>query len=300
MADDDKKLDELLRRAKMTGAQAGAGQKAGDNAGTGAGDFVKNIEEVQQAAKVVNSTAKIATESGKAAWSFLKPLWENPVSQWGWKHYKKIIDKFCYTKDKETGERKLSYGRSGVLALATYTAIAAVLPFMPGGQAVNAVVVNPAVDVAVMVKDAARMQLSYNEKETFYLNRESQTSIDREADSYMVKGSTTLESDAKNSVYFVIKPGFLHSQWNLKHNGSLLYNTSTVAGAIPTGDVAKCEVTSYGSRNPILLYLGAKPVLLEAKCESTKASFNGAVGGTQIVHAAAQQQQVKAPAPTFR
>lgn len=301
---DDKKLEELIRKARLTEAQGlGApGGREGDagtgvNA-TGAGDFVRGIEEVRQAARTINTTRKIVTETGIGAWNLLKPLWQNPVSQWCWRQYRKLIDRYCYATDRDSGERKLSYGRLGVLALATYTAIAAVMPFLPGGSFVKAVAVDPAVDAAVMAKDAARMQFSYKEKETLYLNRESQTSIDRNEDTYMVKGSPSEVADATNSFYFVIKPGFLHSQWNLKQNGSLLYNTHTVAAAIPTGDVAKCEVTSYGSRHPLLLYLGAKPVLLEAKCESAKTAFSDAVtnAGAPVVQLAAAPA-ARPPAP---
>lgn len=301
MTDDSKKLDELLRRAKMIQAQAGSDKKPAKTDEHGIpkadtiGTTIKNIESVQKAAETINNTAQIVTAAGGTAWRFVKPLWENPVSQWCWRKLKAAHSKFCYKTDKKTGERSFSKKRAGAFYLACYTALAAFLPFLPGATIVQKAVVEPAVDTAVLVKDAFRMQFAYQENVQVLLNRESQTSIDREEGTYQVK----VEKDGQH-FGAVIKPGFLHSQWYLKNRGSLLYNTDVIAAAIPSGEVAKCTATLYGSHHPFLLYLGAKPVLLEAKCETAKTSFNHAAEGTTMQASFTIQQAAPAartPAP---
>lgn len=297
MTDDSKKLDDLLRRAKMIQAQAGGDKAPAKTDAHGIpkdentiGNAIKGLESVQKAAETINNTTKIVTASTSTAWNFVKPLWENRFSQWCWRKLKAAHSKFCYKTDKKTGERSFSKKRAGAFYLGCYTVLAAVLPFMPGAAIVQKAVVEPVADTAFLVKDAFRMQFAYQENVQVLLNRESQTSIDRNEGTYQVK----VEKDGQH-FGAVIKPGFLHSQWYLNNRSSLLYNTDVIAAAIPSGEVAKCTATMYGSHHPFLLYLGAKPVILEAKCETAKTSFNNAVEGATM-QASFTIQQAAAPA----
>ncbi len=295
MANDNKRLEEILRKAKLTAAQsAEVTDKAPKTPVESGLDLVKSVESIKQAADTVNATAKIATETTRATVAWLKPIAEG-----AWKVVGPFVRgyKAAWLKtDSKAYEGKfkkcLAKTGRGLLIAATAGVGIMLIPSGFGGDMVRAVTVEPIADAAITVKDATRMQLAYTEKQVFYLNRESQTSDGAKDGSYSVKATT---EDQEHNFNFVIKPGFLHSQWYLNNRGSLLYNTDVIAAKIPSGEVAKCEATWYGSYHPFLLYIGAKPVLLDAKCEAFKGSFNSNAADS-VKAAPAAAAQVTAPA----
>ncbi len=291
----DTKADELLKKAKELDARAKAGHEKATVAE--ASSPLQDIKEINDTIKTTKRGYTNAKTMVMAVYdTAIKPVWDfvAPVCKGVADFYKKHIwQRFAYKTDKATGTRKLSKKRVGVILTATFAAAAACTPTTIGAIA-RGVTVDPALAVAHEIMDAGRLATHYNKDEILYLNRESQTSIDRQDGTYMVKGCKTETCDASNSIYFVIKDSFVNSVWNQVENGSMLYNTHQIAAAIPTGAVARCEVTNYGARIPLFLYMGSKPILLEAKCSNLESSFQEAAAPAKT-EAQQVQPAVKTP-----
>lgn len=267
---DNKKLDELLEKARRMQEQTGGAQTGGkiEGAGDVISETVKDLKAVKASVEATQQTIKEASRAWtvvrESALGFYhniyKPVAEflSPYLGWIGRGYKKLWNKVCYKEDPETGEFKLDRKRAGAMLLATMTAVTALTPTTMGGWVRDGIG-----EVAEPVVDSVRMATTYESKETLYLSDSKETFPAQ--DIHSVKGCKSVECGEEDGVYFYVKPSILHNAWNWAVKGNPMYIPDHVVAPIAPG-VNKCEVTSYGVRWRVARWLQAYPVLLEAKC----------------------------------
>lgn len=278
MTNDNKHLDKLIEQGKRLQEQSQKGLSAADHAkagGTVVGDFVTGIDEVQQAAKTVNSTRKIATEGALAAWkSFIKPAYElgkkilGPIYN-GYKYAWQKTDKKAY--DGKIKKACALLGR-GLLIGLTICMGAQVMPAMVGGDIAREVV-----DVTVRepLWDAFRYATTHHAKETVYLNRV----FVKDGVQYAAGCKTADCSGDNPSVTYEVKTSAFNRAWNVANRGSFLFKYDDVLNKIVTGNVNKCEVNTYGWRRMWSEGMQTYPVMLDVNCAPLSAKFDAAVSG---------------------
>lgn len=256
MTDQNDKLDELLRKTKVLQAQSAAVTNKSP------ADLTKAVETINNVAEKGTKFAKALGPFGKAAWHWGTKIWNVANAIWTKTSRKTYPQPGLKGKFK----RASAVAGRGVVLAAMATVAIGLIPGMLGDVVWN-VTVKPAatavVDTLAFMRDSIRISLFLHKDTPLYLNRDSQGSQDQEDHTYRVSAMT---GDKQNSFKLTIHDGVLHSLWNSKANGSPLYNPDVVATKIPAGETTLCKGTWYGSYNKVLLYLGSKPILLEAKC----------------------------------
>ena len=250
----DKKIEELLKETERI-------QRLADKGAEGAKKEVEkksvldDIEEIQAAAKTINSASRTVREIGRTIYDATKPVADFFIKGFKW-YEKNIWDRFARKTDKETGEKTLSKKRAGTVLLATYAAVAGVSGMLPGAQIVR--------DVAAPVGDLGAMVLpgSYKHKETLYLSNSQE--LGGTANTHSVKGCKT-DDCSDGGVYFLVRNSWAHNLWSLAARGKAFYVTDLETATITPG-LNKCETTSYGYRFRFLQAMDAYPTLLQAKC----------------------------------
>jgi hypothetical protein len=285
MADGSKSIDELLEQARRLKAQTQQGQedaKRSEIKTSAVTDTLKDIKAFNQTAKEVNGGYQLVKHTGLSVWNFLKNNWVSRA-------YMKVFNKFCYKKDKETGERKLRPTRAKAMILTTAFMASALVPGMIGTPARTTI---GAVTEPVM--DGVRMTAMMHKNEVMYLN--DQHIYDAKENVWVVKGTTDPNGSVENTVLFKVKPSLAHDLWQWKNKGDPFFKPDRVVGPIAPGANNKCIVTYYGSRWRVANWLEAYPYLLDVKCESTPAAnFNQAAKPGQEVEKPAVQQQAPVP-----
>lgn len=265
MSEENDKLKKLLREAQQASEQANKGLGRAE-ARKDTGNIITEAKAVREGIGFLGRMVVLCKALARGIYTATKPVCDAAagVGRW-WKS--KIWDRFAYKTNKETGERKISGLRAAGILTCTFAAVASITP-------TPVPVVGPAGD---MVRDGINETLvlpalmaTTGMKETIYASRDSQTSIDRLADTFQIRGSKELQTSDKNAVYYEVRPAFIHTMTQ-----GALYNTRVVASAIPAGNVAKCEVYSYGFRSEFMLKMGFNPIIVTAKCDNTVAPASG-------------------------
>lgn len=275
---DNKKIDELLDRARRIKQKADAATDTAD-AGKKKGDIVTDAKMVREGLHFIGRGVTVAKEVGHVLANVFRPV-INVLAAFGGFYKKQIWDRFAYKHEKvdaegkkvlgifqkkeKTGEKSFSKKRAAATVMATFAAVAAITPSAVPilGDVGDAVRVG--IDEAVVLPV---LMATTGKHETIYASRDSQTSIDRNANTFQVRGAREAVFNEQNSIYYEVRPALVHSLTQ-----GPLYNPRVVASAIPGGDVAKCEIFSYGLRDRFSLAMGFNPIIVKATCTTTSPS----------------------------
>lgn len=299
MADgsDTKKIDELLRKAKLLQTRTGTGGEdeaepgilRKDNSGSVIGDTLKGVKEGIESVKAVQATQKevsggyeLVKQTGMSVWKFLKNSW--PVRGYMW-----LYNKVAYKKDKKTGERTFRPKRAKAMILSTAFAASALVPGvvgMPARTVINA--------VTEPVMDGARMATMMHRDEIMYLNDQHIANADENL--WVVKGTTNPGGSVDDAVLFYVKPSLAHDIWSWVNKGNPMFIPDQVVAPVAPGANNMYRVTYYGVRWRLATWLQAYPQLLDVQAISPAeaAQFNRAAA-PQNRQEQQQQQQVTAP-----
>ncbi len=197
-----------------------------------------------------------------------------------WKHG-------AYKKDKDTGEKKISWKRATALGCAGAFAIVGATP-THYGSAVRYFTVEP-------VSDAVGMVLMPKKDEKLYLNHSEE--ISPENNIYTVRGCRVAVGCGENdAVYFRVMPRLSHNIWSFFNNGGKpVFIPDHVIAPIAPG-VNDCKVTSYGIRLRAAKWAQVYPHMLSATCTSV-AFESASQRQTQMDEAAAIHSRAPRSAP---
>jgi hypothetical protein len=118
----------------------------------------------------------------------------------------------------------------------------------------------PTVIVSVF---SAVLLLTTMRTEEVFLN--SSEEIDPAGDVHNIKGCTAIRCSEQNSVYYHVRPDFVHDVYAWT-KGRWAFYPDNVAAVVAPG-VNSCTVTSYGFRMRLLRGWGIYPDILDATCE---------------------------------
>ena len=286
-----KSIDELLEDARRLRAQVGQtanDAKKTDIKGTPAGDALKKIQVVNDAAKEAHGATALVKETGRSVWNFIKRSW--PVRAYGW-----AFRKICYKKDKETGEKKLRPRRAKAMILSSIFLASAAIPGMIGTPARHVIGA-----VAEPVFDGTRMVTMMHKNEIMYLNDEHV--VDHAHNVWVVKGTTKPGGDVNDAVLLNVKPSLMNDLWSWKNKGNPFFIPDQVVSPVAPGNQTKYMVTYYGHRWRLFTWLQAYPELLDVKALPADFNANAKPGTPPAPHdqqttPAPVQQTAPAPAP---
>jgi hypothetical protein len=283
-----KSIDELLEQARRLKAQTEQGTDAagkGKVKSTPIGDALNDVKAFNATAKEVRGGMALVKETSKSVFGFLRRTW--PVRAWMW-----AFKKFCYKKDKETGERKLRPTRAKAMVLTTAFLASAMIPGMIGAPARATIGA-----VGEPISDGVKMTLFMHKDEIVYLN--DQHIHDAKENVWVVKGTTKPNGDVNDAILFKVKPSLMNDLWQWKNKGDPFFLPDRVVSPVaPSGNGTAYRVTYYGARWRIATWLQAYPYLLDVQAlpqGTTPENFNKAA--TPQIEQKAPVQQV-APVQT--
>ena len=284
-----KSIDQLLEDARKLRAQVGQtanDAKKTDIQGSVAGDALKKIQIVNDAAKEAHGARALVKETGRSVWNFFKNSW--PVRAYSW-----MFKKICYKTDKETGEKKLRPNRAKAMILTTAFLASGAIPGMIGTPARTVMG-----SVAEPIIDGARMATMMHKDEIMYLNDEHV--VDHAHNVWVVKGTTKPGGDVNDAVLLNVKPSLMNDLWSWKNKGNPFFIPDQVVSPVAPGNQTKYMVTYYGHRWRLFTWLQAYPELLDVKALPADFNANAKPGTTppaaqQTTPAPAQQQTAPAP-----
>lgn len=274
------KIDDLLRRAKVLSGRAGGDATTGAQKPVGSviGNTLNSVKEAAESAKVVKATTEeakglieLVKQSAIAAWNFVNRLW--PVRAYKW-----LEEKLTTSKDKETGERKVTRPKMRLgMRLTTIFMMSAMIPGMIG---------MPARNTAELAIDSGRMATTM-QTEVVRLNDVKNGADHNE---WAVTGAR-FRNGAEEPTIFQVKTSIANDLWNIAHHGRTFYPDDVTASIAPGAD-ALYEVTYYGNRWRVNDWVQAFPEMLSVRRLSAQetAAFNEAAARPVV------QQQAPAPA----
>ncbi len=279
-----KSIDELLEDARKIRAQVGQttqDAKKLNIKGTVAGDALKKVEVLNDAAQEAHGVKALVTETGRSVGHFIVHSW--PVRAYAW-----LFKKLCYKKDKATGEKKVSPRRAKAMILSTAFLASAAIPGMIGMPARHTIGA-----VAEPVFDGARMATMMHKNEIMYLNDEHV--VDHAHNVWVVKGTTKPGGDVNDAVLLNVKPSLMNDLWSWKNKGNPFFIPDQVVSPVAPGNQTRYMVTYYGHRWRLFTWMQAYPELLDVK--ALPADFNANATKAPAANANAPQAQHTTPAP---
>jgi hypothetical protein len=257
---ENRELDSLVARARRLTKSSPPASAVSENDG----GLVDSIRELNENVSFIRRTVS-ATRTVIAGLlsTIVYPVWRvlRPPVTWLAGLYLSLWNRFAYSVDRSTGERKLSRVRSSIVVVATVCALS-VFTNTWLGSAVRFFTVEPVVD-GVLIGLSKRT-------ETFYLSQSDE--IDPENNIHSVRGCRKRGECAEvDAAYFRVQPRLSHDIWKLWMYGNPVYVPDHIVAPIAPG-LNECHVTYYGYRMTsswiarVLRSLQFYPTMLEAKC----------------------------------
>ena len=258
--EENRELDSLVARARRLTKSSPRASAVSENDG----GIVDSIRELNENVSFIRRTVGATrTVIGGVLSTILYPVWRvlGPPVTWLGGIYLSLWNRFAYSVDRSTNERKLSRARSSLVVIATVLALS-VFTNTWLGSAVRFFTVEPVVD-GVLIGLSKRT-------ETFYLSQSDE--IDPENNIHSVRGCRKRGECAEvDAAYFRVQPRLSHDIWKLWMYGNPVYVPDHIVAPIAPG-LNECHVTYYGYRMTsswiarVLRSLQFYPTMLEAKC----------------------------------
>ena len=258
---DTREIDSLMARARRM-AEPSSSQSTPEHEDQGG--LVESLQELNENISFLRRTitATRMVVSGLIS-TCVAPVWRvarRPVS-WLSRIYLSFWNRWAYTTDATTKERRLSRVRSSVVVVVTILALSTLTNTWLG-SAVRFFTIEPLMD-GVLIGLSKRT-------EVFYLTQSDE--IDPENNIHSVRGCRKRgECSEVDAAYFRVRPRLSHDLWKLWMYGNPVYVPDHIVAPIAPG-LNECHVTYYGYRMTsswiarVLRSLQFYPTMLEAKC----------------------------------
>ena len=253
-------IDSLIARARRITTSRSPSVAPSDEEGT----IVESIRELNENVTFLRRTiASIRTVVGGLLSTVVSPVWRvlRPPLSWLGRIYLSVWNRFAYTVDRTTNERRLSRVRSSIVVVCTVLVLSTFTDTWLGST-VRFFTVEPIVD-GTLIGLSKRT-------EVFYLTQSDE--IDPENNIHSVRGCRKRGECAEvDAAYFRVQPRLSHDIWKLWMYGNPVYVPDHIVAPIAPG-LNECHVTYYGYRMTsswiarVLRSLQFYPTMLEAKC----------------------------------
>jgi hypothetical protein len=253
-------LDTLIARARRMSKSTSPSVTPSDDQGTIAESIRELNENVTFLRRAVTATRTVV---GGLLSTVVSPVWRvlRPPLSWLWRIYLSVWNRFAYTVDRTTKERRLSRVRSSIVVVFTVLVLSTFTDTWLGST-VRFFTVEPIVD-GMLIGLSKRT-------EVFYLTQSDE--IDPENNIHSVRGCRKRGECAEvDAAYFRVQPRLSHDIWKLWMYGNPVYVPDHIVAPIAPG-LNECHVTYYGYRMTsswiarVLRSLQFYPTMLEAKC----------------------------------